>query len=170
MREFDSPCPRLGASVASSYRLRKTGATMNFSLKLGVLDQLFPALQRLSVTTARTRNMGRVREMICFLLASTWPFAAAYAQSAFSSQQFSSSSQQSSSSQPAPAQAQPQSQAQPATPDQPPQTPDSLAEATPKAKAKKQAAARGKGFTEADLTGMKGTTGSVLEEPPSTRT
>src|SRR5258708_3564218 len=141
---------------------------MNFPLKLGVPDQLFPALQRLSVTTARTRNMGRFREMICFLLASTWPFAAAYAQSASSSQQFSSSSQQSSSSQPAPAQTQPQSQAQPATPDQPPQTPDSLAEAARKAKAKKQAAAKGKVFTEDDLSGMKGTGVSVVGEAPST--
>src|SRR5260370_30152450 len=168
MREFDSPCPRLGASVASSYRLRKTGATMDLQLKRGAQDQLVPALQRLSVTTARTRNMGRVREMICFLLASTWPFAAAYAQSASSSQQFSSSSQQSSSSQPAPAQAQPQSQAQPATPDQPPQTPDSLAEAARKAKAKKQAAAKSKAFTEDDLPRMKGTGVSVVWKAPTT--
>jgi len=141
---------------------------MNFPLKLGVLYQLFPALQRLSVTTARTRNMGRVRKMICFLIALTWPFAAAYAQSASSSQQFSSSSQQSSSSQPAPAQTQPQSQAQPATPDQPPQNQDSLAEAARKAKAKKQAAAKGKVFTEDDLSGMKGTGVSVVGEAPST--
>src|SRR5260370_28205663 len=102
---------------------------MNFPLKLGVLDQLFPALQRLSVATARTRSMGRVRKMICLLLASTWPFAAAYAQAASSSQQFSSSLQQSSSSQPAPAQTQPQSQAHPPPPDQPPQNQDSLAAA-----------------------------------------
>src|SRR5260370_32977068 len=138
MREFDSPSPRPGASVASSYRLRKTGVTMNFPLNLGVPDQLFPALQRLSVTTARTRNMGRVRKMICFLLASTWPFAAAYAQAASASQPFSSFLQQSSSSQPAPAQAQPQSQAQPATPDQPPQNQDSLAQTARKPQPKKQ--------------------------------
>jgi len=141
---------------------------MNFPLNLGAPDQLFPALQKLSVATARTRNMGRVRKMICLLLASTWPFAAAYAQSASSSQRFSSSSQQSSSSQPAPAQTQPQSQAQPATPDQPPQAQDSLAEAARKAKAKKQAAAKGKVFTEDDLPGIKGTGVSVVGEAPST--
>src|SRR5260370_4568444 len=148
MREFDSPSPRPGASVASSYRLRKTGVTMNFPLNLGAPDQLFPALQKLSVATARTRNMGRVRKMICLLLASTWPFAAAYAQSASSSQRFSSSSQQSSSSQPAPAQTQPQSQAQPATPDQPPQAQDSLAESHHNANTTRQAYAQRKRLTD----------------------
>src|SRR5260370_21284245 len=140
---------------------------MNFPLNLGAPDQLFPALQKLSVATARTRNMGRVRKMICLLLASTWPFAAAYAQSASSSQRFSSSSQQSSSSQPAPAQTQPQSQAQPATPDQPPQAQDSLAEAARKAPSKKQAAEKGKVFTEDDLPGIKGTGVSVVGEASS---
>jgi len=140
---------------------------MNFPLKLGVPDQLYPALQGLTVATARTRNTECVAKMICLLLALTCPFAAASAQSASSSQQFSSPSQQSSPSQPSPAQTQPQSQAQPTSPDQPPQKQDSLAEAARKAKAKKQAAAKGKVFTEDDLSGIKGTGVSVVGEAAS---
>jgi len=137
---------------------------MNFPLKLRVPDRRFPAIQRLSVATARTRTFGRCQKLLCGLLALTWPFAAAYAQSSSPSQQSSSSSQQSSSSQPSSAQALPQSQAQPVTPGQPPQKEDSLAEAARKSKAKKPAAAKGKVYTEEDLSGMKGSGVSVVGE------
>jgi hypothetical protein len=130
---------------------------MDLSLKPGVPDRLFPALEEFS------RNSWRCQKMICGLLALTWPFAAAYAQS--SSPEPSRSSSEPSSSQQSSA-AQPQSQAQPATPDQPPKKEDSLAEAARKAKAKKPAAAKGKVYTEEDLSGMKGPGVSVVGEAP----
>src|SRR5260370_12427174 len=104
---------------------------MNFPLKLRVPDQRFPAIQRLSVATARTRTFGRCQKLLCGLLALTWPFAAAYAQSSSPSQQSSSSSQQSPSSQPSSSQALPQSQTLPVTPGQPPPKEDSLTDAAP---------------------------------------
>ncbi|PYU76696.1 MAG: hypothetical protein DMG49_01005 [Acidobacteria bacterium] len=134
---------------------------MNSPLKLGVPDRLFPALQEFSVATARTGNFACHQKMLCGLLAVTWPFAAAFAQSSSSSQQ--SSSQQSST------EAQPQSPAQPATPGQHPQKEDSLAEAARKAKAKKPAAANGKVYTEDDLSRMKGPGVSVVGEAPKKR-
>lgn len=88
----------------------------------------------------------------------TWPFAAAFAQSS-SSQQSSSTSQQSSTQTQTPA------QAQPATSDQP-QKPDSLAEAARKAKERKPAAAKGKVYTEDDLSKMKGSGVSVVGDAP----
>jgi hypothetical protein len=137
---------------------------MNVSLKPGVPDQLFPTLQERFPATVRTRDFGRYQKMICGLLALTWPFAAAYAQS-YSPQQSSSRSEQSSSQQSS-TEAQTQSQAPAATPDQPPKKEDSLAEAARKAKAKKPAAAKGKVYTEEDLSGMKGPGVSVVGEAP----
>ena len=130
---------------------------MDLSLKPGVPDQLFPALGEFS------RNSWHCQKMICGLFALTWPFAAAYAQSSSPGQ--SRSSSEPSSSQQSSA-AQPQSQAQPATPDQPPKKEDSLAEAARKAKAKKPAAAKGKVYTEEDLSGMKGPGVSVVGDAP----
>src|ERR1700731_753333 len=108
---------------------------MNFLLKPGALGAQLSQLQKLPMATAHTRNFGRYQKIFCGLLALTWPYAAAYAQS-------SSSSQQSSSSRSSPAQAQPPSQAQAATSSPPQQKEDSLAEAARKAKAKKPAAAK----------------------------
>jgi len=138
---------------------------MNFPLKLDVPESLFRACKQFTAGTARSRNMRRYQKIFCGLLAMTWPPAAAFAQSRSSPQQSSSSSQQS-SSQPSSTQAQPPSQAQPATPDQPPQKEDSLAEAARKVKAKKPAAAKGKVYTEEDLSGMKGPGVSVVGEAP----
>jgi len=125
---------------------------MNPPLKLGVPNGPFPALQKFSVASARTPSLGHYQKMFCGLLAMTWPLAAAFSQSPSSPQQ--SPSQQSSA------------QAQPATPGQPPQKEDSLAEAARKAKAKKPTAAKGKVYTEDDLSGMKGPGVSVVGEAP----
>jgi len=97
--------------------------------------------------------------MFCGLLAMTWPLAAAFSQSPPSPQHPASSWQQSPSQQSS-------AQAQPAIPGQPPQKEDSLAEAARKAKAKKPTAAKGKVYTEDDLSGMKGPGVSVVGEAP----
>jgi hypothetical protein len=131
---------------------------MNFPLKLNVLERLFREHKQITAGTARYRNMRLYQKMSCGLLVMTWPLAAAFAQSS-SSQQPSSSSQQSSSQSSS-------TQAQPATPGQPPQKEDSAAEAARKAKAKKPAAAKGKVYTEDDLSGMKGPGVSVVGEAP----
>ncbi len=132
---------------------------MNFPLKLGAPNGPFPALQKFSVVTARTPSFGRYQKMFCGLLAMTWPLAAAFSQSPPSPQHPSSSWQQSPSQQSS-------AQAQPAIPGQPPQKEDSLAEAARKAKAKKPTAAKGKVYTEDDLSGMKGPGVSVVGEAP----
>ena len=137
---------------------------MNFPLELDVADKLFRERKQITVGTTRYRNMWRYQRMFCGLLAMTWPLAAAFAQSS-SSQQSSSLSQQSSPP-PSSTQAQPLSQAQPATPDQPRQKEDSPAEAARKAKAKKPAVAKGKVYTEDDLSGLKGPGVSVVGEAP----
>jgi hypothetical protein len=141
---------------------------MNVSRKPGVADQLFPALPRFSMKSGRTRNFGRFQKILGSLLALTWPFAAAYAQS--SSPEQSSTSSGPSSSERSSTQAQTPSQGQPATPEQPPKKEDSLAEAARKAKAKKPAAAKGKVYTEEDLSGMKGPGVSVVGEAPKKST
>ena len=133
---------------------------MNFLLKLDVPDKLFRARKKFTAGTARYRNMKRNLKMLCGLLAMTWPLAAAFAQSSSSSQQSSSSSQSSST------QAQSPSQAQPTNPDQPRQKEDSPAEAARKAKAKKPVAAKGKVYTEEDLSGLKGPGVSVVGDAP----
>ncbi|MFI5105761.1 MAG: hypothetical protein ACHP79_12625, partial [Terriglobales bacterium] len=115
--------------------------------------------QNPSDRAARTGNTSQTRKILCGLLAFVFPFAAAFAQSSSSSQQSSSSPQQSS------AQAQTPSQAQPATPDQP-QKQDSLAEAARKAKANKPAPAKGKVYTEDDLSKMKSPGVSVVGDGP----
>src|SRR2546430_16792353 len=97
--------------------------------------------------------------MLCGLQAMTWPLADAFSQSPSSPQHPSSSWQQSPSQQSS-------AQAQPATPAQPPQKEDTLAEAARKAKAKKPTAAKGKVYTEDDLSGMKGPGVSVVGEAP----
>ena len=130
---------------------------MNFLLKLDVPDKLFRARKKFTAGTVRYRNMKRNLKMLCGLLAMTWPLAAAFAQSSSSSQQFSSSSQSSST------QAQSPSQAQPTNPDQ---KEDSPAEAARKAKAKKPVAAKGKVYTEEDLSGLKGPGVSVVGDAP----
>ena len=132
---------------------------MNLLLKLGAPNGLFRALQKFSAATARTPSFGRYQKMFCLLLAMTWPLAAAFSQSPSSPQHSSSSWQQSPSQQSS-------AQAQPAAPGQPPQKEDSLAEAARKAKAKKPTAAKGKVYTEDDLSGMKGSGVSVVGEAP----
>jgi hypothetical protein len=131
---------------------------MNFPCKRNVPEKPFTARKQFTAGTARCRNMKRYQKMSCGLLAMTWPLAAAFAQS--------SSSSQPSSSQSSSTQAQSPSQAQPATPDQPRQKDDSLAEAARKAKAKKAAAAKGKVYTEDDLSGLKGPGVSVVGDAP----
>lgn len=131
---------------------------MNLPFKLSVPEQLFPARQICTAGTACARNMARYQKLLCSLLAMTWPFAAVSAHSSSSPQQSSSPSQQSST------QAQTQSQVQAATPDQPPKKEDSPAEAARKAKAKKPAPAKGKVYTEDDLSGMRGNDVSVVGE------
>src|SRR6267378_934803 len=138
---------------------------MNFPLKHNVPERLFPTRNQLTAGTARSRNVRRYLKSSCGLLAMTWPLAAVFAQFS-SSPQLSSSASQQSSSQPSSTQAQPPSQAQPANPDQPRQKEDSLAEAARKAKAKKAAAAKGKVYTEDDLSGLKGPGVSVVGDAP----
>jgi hypothetical protein len=132
---------------------------MNLPLALSV-SQRHNALHHIShAGTERGNSTRNTRKIFSGLLALVWPFTAAFAQSPTSSQQSSSSSQQSSGPPPA------QSQAQPANPDQP-QKPDSLAEAARKAKEKKPAAAKGKVYTEDDLSKMKGPGVSVVGDAP----
>ena len=138
---------------------------MNFPLKHNVPERLFPTRNQFTAGTARSRNVRRYLKISCGLLAMTWPLAAVFAQFSSSPQPSSSASQQS-SSQPSSTQAQPPSQAQPANPDQPRQKEDSLAEAARKAKAKKAAAAKGKVYTEDDLSGLKGPGVSVVGDAP----
>src|SRR2546430_13222158 len=132
---------------------------MNLPLKRGAPNGPFRALQKFSLVTARTPSFGRYQKIFCALLAMTWPLAAAFSQSPSSPQHPSSSWQQSPSQQSS-------AQAQPATPAQPPQKEDTLAEAARKAKAKKPTAAKGKVYTEDDLSGMKGPGVSVVGEAP----
>ncbi|HTF23760.1 MAG TPA: hypothetical protein VK937_07540 [Candidatus Limnocylindria bacterium] len=120
---------------------------MNFPLKLDEPERLFRACKQFIVLTARYRNMRRYQKMFCGLLRMTWPLATAFAQSSST-------------------QAQPPAQVQPATPGQPAQKEDSLAEAARKAKAKKPVVAKGKVYTEEDLSGLKGPGVSVVGEAP----
>jgi hypothetical protein len=139
---------------------------MNFPLKLSVPEKVFPACQRFTQRAARYRNKRRFQKTFCSFLTVAFPFAAAFAQASSSSQQQSSSSSQQ-SSQPSPAQSQPSSQAQPPAPAPPPQKEDSLAEAARKAKEKKPATAKGKVYTEDDLSSLKGPGVSVVGEAPT---
>jgi hypothetical protein len=131
---------------------------MNLPLEFSMPEQMKALRRNLATGSAAIANTRRTRTILCGLLAFTWPFAAAFAQSS-SSQPSSSSSQQ------PPAPAQTSSQAQPAAPDQP-QKQDSLAEAARKAKEKKPAAAKGKVFTEDDLSKLKGPGVSVVGDAP----
>jgi hypothetical protein len=131
---------------------------MNPPLELSVPQRRNAMHQISHAGTERTGNTRKTRKIFCGLLALIWPFTAAFAQSSSSSQQSSSSSQQSSTPPPA------QSQAQPASPE--PQKPDSLAEAARKAKEKKPVAAKGKVYTEDDLSKMKGPGVSVVGDAP----
>ena len=125
---------------------------MNFPLESSLLEHPLPARQ-----TARDRKMVRNMAMVCGLLALSWPFAIASAQSSTSSQQ-------------PVAQSTPPAQAKPAATEPPPPKEDSLAEAARKAKEKKAATAKAKVYTEDDLSGMKGTDVSVVGETPKTGT
>jgi hypothetical protein len=125
---------------------------MLFPLELSVSAQPKAVRPFSPAAIARRGNVCRTRTIFCGLLALTWPFAAAFAQS-------SSASQQSSSQTPTPA------QAQPASPDQSPKQ-DSLAEAARKAKANKPAPAKSKVYTEDDLSHLKGPGVSVVGDPP----
>jgi DNA repair exonuclease SbcCD ATPase subunit len=107
----------------------------------------------------QAKTVRRIQIIFCGLLALIFPLAASFAQSSSSSEQSSSSSQQS------PTQTQTPSQAQPATPDQP-QKQDSLAEAARKAKTNKAAPAKGKVYTEDDLSHLKGPGVSVVGDGP----
>jgi hypothetical protein len=133
---------------------------MNLPLELSVQEEPNAARRRFPAGTARTGSTGRTQKILCGLLALTWPFASAFAQSSSSSQQSSSSLQQPST------QAQTPAQAQPATLDAPPQKQDSLAEAARKAKANKPAPAKPKVYTEDDLKEMKGPGVSVVGDAP----
>jgi hypothetical protein len=124
---------------------------MNFPFKLSV--------------PARYYNRKPYQKTLRGFLALVCLFAGALAQASPSSQQSSPPSQQS-SSQSSPPQTQPPSQAQPAAPTQPPQKEDSLAEAARKAKEKKSATAKGKVYTEDDLSSLKGSGVSVVGEAP----
>jgi hypothetical protein len=138
---------------------------MNISLKLGEPEKLLSARDEFTGRTTRFRNIKCFQEILCGFLAVACPLVASLAQASPPSRQSSSPSQQS-SSQPAPAQSQPPSQAQPAAPAQPPQREDSLAEAARKAKEKKSATAKGKVYTEDDLSSLKGPGVSVVGETP----
>ncbi len=130
---------------------------MNFSLKPSLVSRPCPAHQEFSAATFRMPRTLRPRGIICGVLALAWPFAAAFAETA--------SPQQSSSQQP-PAQAQSPSPGQATNIDPPAQKQDSLAEAARKAKEKKPPAAKGKVYTEDDLSGLKGPGVSVVGEAP----
>ena len=123
---------------------------MKLTFQLRIPVQGNPVRHNFTAGTARTSGTGQTRKIICGLLAMTWPFAAAFAQSSSSSQQ---------------SPAQTQSPAQPAAPEQP-QKPDSLADAARKAKASKPAAAKSKVYTEDDLKGIKGPGVSVVGDAP----
>ncbi len=84
------------------------------------------------------------RNLVCTFVAIAWPLTLSLARAS------TASSPQSS----APAQSSSQSQSQTQTPSQDKQ--DSVTEAARKAKEKKEAAAKGKVFTEDDLSGLKG--------------
>ena len=126
---------------------------MDFFPKLCVLDKVSRARREFTTRIAHPRNSLRFQIIICALLATSWPFAAASAQPASSSQQPST-------------QAPPLAPSQSADPAQPPPKVDSLPEAARKAKEKKPATAKPKVYTEDDLSGMKGPGVSVVGETP----
>jgi hypothetical protein len=116
------------------------------------------ALPRRCRSSAPSQGGATLARILLVSFVMAWPLAA-FAQSS-SSQPSSSSSPQSTTEPKTP------SQAQPATLDPPPQKEDSPAEAARKAKAKKPPAAKGKVYTEDDLSGMKGPGVSVVGEAP----
>jgi hypothetical protein len=109
-------------------------------------------------SNAPSQNAAVLAGILLVSLVMACPLAA-FAQSS-SSQPSSPSSPQSTTQPKTP------SDAQPATLDPSPQKEDSLAEAARKAKAKKPPAAKGKVYTEDDLSGMKGPGVSVVGEAP----
>ena len=128
---------------------------MNFPLKPSLPEPLFLALHEFSLATAGGRNFVRAQRVFWGLLALTWPLAATRAQS---SQQ--PPPQQSSTQTQTPA------QTQSGTLDPPPQKQDSVVEAARKAKEKKPPVAKGKVYTEDDLSGLKGPGVSVVGDAP----
>ena len=137
---------------------------MNFLLKLTVPEKLFPTRHKFIHRAARC-NVQHFQRILCFSLAVACPSTLVLAQTSPSSQQSSPPSQQP-SSQPSPPQSQPSSQAQSTNPTQPPPKEDSLAEAARKAKEKKSATAKGKVYTEDDISSLKGPGVSVVGEAP----
>jgi len=128
---------------------------MNFPLKPSAPEPLFLTLHEFSLATAGGRNFVRAQRVFLGLLALTWPLAATRAQS---SQQ--PPPQQSSTQTQTPA------QTQSGTLDPPPQKQDSVVEAARKAKEKKPPVAKGKVYTEDDLSGLKGPGVSVVGDAP----
>ena len=137
---------------------------MNFLLKLTAPEKLFPTRHKFIHRAARC-NVQHFQRILCFSLAVACPSTLVLAQTSPSSQQSSPPSQQP-SSQPSPPQSQPSSQAQSTNPTQPPPKEDSLAEAARKAKEKKSATAKGKVYTEDDISSLKGPGVSVVGEAP----
>jgi hypothetical protein len=142
---------------------------MIFPPEPSMLENLLPARPKFGYGFSRCRDFLFCQTICCGLVVFMWASVTALAQSSFPSQQSSSPSLMASGQQPA-TQPQPPAQAKPAAPDQPPQKEDSLAEAARKAKEKKTTPAKGKVYTEDDLSGMKGTGVSVVGETPKTGT
>jgi hypothetical protein len=117
------------------------------------MNRCLSALPRRCRSNAPSQNAAMLARILLVSLVGACPLAA-FAQST------SSSSPQSTAEPKTP------SQVQPATLDPPPQKEDSLAETARKAKAKKPPAAKGKVYTEDDLSGMKGPGVSVVGEAP----
>src|SRR5258708_38421795 len=138
---------------------------MNSPLKLSALEKPLSAREKFTHRTARSYCLKHFQKVFCNLLAVACPLAASTAQASPSSPQLSPPQQ--SSSQPSPAQSQPQSPAPPAAPAQPPQKEDSLAEAARKAKEKKSATAKRKGYTADDLSSRTGPGASGVGEATS---
>jgi hypothetical protein len=131
---------------------------MNLPRKPSVPEPLFLTCHKFSSVTACACNFVRAQGFFFGLLALTWPLAGGLAQSSPSPQQ--PPTQQSST------QTQPPAQAQSGSLDAPPQKQDSLVEAARKAKEKKPPAAKGKVYTEDDLSGLKGPGVSVVGDAP----
>lgn len=129
---------------------------MKSLLRPGVLSHVFAMCQKPGAAILRRRIGWPSRRIIITLFGLAWPLASVFGQTA--------SPQQSSSQQP-PAQTQPPSPGQSANIDPPAPKPESLAEAARKAKEKKASAAKGKVYTEDDISGLKGPGVSVVGDP-----
>jgi hypothetical protein len=129
---------------------------MDFFFRAGVLSRAFPECQKSAVVISHRPTCSPFMRIIVALLALAWPLASIHGQTA--------SLPQSSSQQPA-AQTQSPSPGQSANIDPPAPKPESLAEAARKAKEKKPPTAKGKVYTEDDISGLKGPGVSVVGDP-----